>query len=224
MNGCRPRHVDLRVDFCVMVLLGIVLMSHHAVEGSESSSQMGNLKIEGEHIESLTLSRNGGGTIDVARPDETVVLEPGTYTLESVQLRGGYYTPTVSPVPVTIEVRTGKTAVLKAGAPLIEAVLKAFPHLNLNDSCHLYVFTGPYMSAEDFTRFHRCSNERIRISRFTTDFLSYLAAADLSVSMGGYNTCMNLLTSGVTALVWPFSYDREQGLRARRLARRGGAA
>jgi hypothetical protein len=110
--------VDLRVDFCVMVLLGIVLMSHHAVEGSESSSQMGNLKIEGEHIESLTLSRNGGGTIDVARPDETVVLEPGTYTLESVQLRGGYYTPTVSPVPVTIEVRTGKTAVLKAGAPL----------------------------------------------------------------------------------------------------------
>jgi len=109
----------------------------------------------------------------------------------------------------------------KAGAPLIEAVLKAFPRLNLHDSCHLYVFTGPYMSAEDFTRFHRCSNERIKISRFTTDFLSYLAAADLSVSMGGYNTCMNLLTSGVTALVWPFSYDREQGLRARRLARRG---
>ena len=77
------------------------------------------------------------------------------------------------------------------------------------------------MSAEDFTRFHRCSNDRIKISRFTTDFLSHLAAADLSVSMGGYNTCMNLLTSRVTALVWPFSYDREQGLRARRLARRG---
>jgi predicted glycosyltransferase len=109
----------------------------------------------------------------------------------------------------------------KAGAPLIEAVLKAFPFLDLHGSCHLYVFTGPYMSAEDFTRFNRCSGERIRISRFTTDFLSYLAAADLSISMGGYNTCMNLLTSGVTALVWPFSYDREQGLRARRLARLG---
>jgi predicted glycosyltransferase len=109
----------------------------------------------------------------------------------------------------------------KAGAPLVEAVLKAFPRLGIYDCCHLYIFTGPYMSEEDFERVYRYSDKRIKISRFTTDFLSYLAAADLSVSMGGYNTCMNLLTSGVTALVWPFSYDREQGIRARRLARRG---
>jgi len=50
------------------------------------------------------------------------------------------------------------------------------------------------------------------------DFLSYLAAADLSVSMGGYNTTMNILASGTPALVWPFGQNREQRLRAGRLA------
>ena len=51
--------------------------------------------------------------------------------------------------------------------------------------------------------------------------MSYLAAADLSVSMGGYNTSMNLLVCGVPALVWPFGLNQEQRLRARRLAERG---
>jgi predicted glycosyltransferase len=58
----------------------------------------------------------------------------------------------------------------------------------------------------------------VQVSRFSADFLSYLAAADLSVSMGGYNTTMNILASGVPALVWPFGQNREQRLRAERLA------
>ena len=49
-----------------------------------------------------------------------------------------------------------------------------------------------------------------------------LAAADLVISMGGYNTTMNILTSGVPALVWPFAQNREQRLRAKRLADLGG--
>jgi predicted glycosyltransferase len=61
----------------------------------------------------------------------------------------------------------------------------------------------------------------VHVSRFSPDFLSYLAAADLSVSMGGYNTSMNILTTRVPALIWPYPGDREQGLRAERLARIG---
>jgi predicted glycosyltransferase len=49
-----------------------------------------------------------------------------------------------------------------------------------------------------------------------------LAAADLSVSMGGYNTTMNLLAARVPrALIWPFGQNREQRLRMERL---GGTA
>jgi predicted glycosyltransferase len=61
----------------------------------------------------------------------------------------------------------------------------------------------------------------VRIEKFTLDFLAYLAAADLSISMGGYNTSMNLLACGVPALVWPFGLNREQRLRAQRLAEHG---
>jgi predicted glycosyltransferase len=109
----------------------------------------------------------------------------------------------------------------KAGAPLMDAVIRAYPHLHPQSDCHLYLFAGPYMTESDYDRLNRYSGDRIKVARFVTDFLSYLAAADLSVSMGGYNTCMNLLSTGVRALVWPFSYDREQGIRVRRLARRG---
>jgi predicted glycosyltransferase len=58
----------------------------------------------------------------------------------------------------------------------------------------------------------------VDIQRFTPDFLDYLAAADLSVSMAGYNTSMNLLAARVPALVWPFAQNREQRLRSERLA------
>ena len=61
----------------------------------------------------------------------------------------------------------------------------------------------------------------MRIFRFTSDFLSYLVGADLSVSMAGYNTCMNIAAAQVPALVWPFPQNREQGLRAGRLAQLG---
>ena len=61
----------------------------------------------------------------------------------------------------------------------------------------------------------------VQLSQFTPEFLSYLAAADLSVSMAGYNTCMNILATGVSSLVWPFGQNREQRLRAEKLAALG---
>ena len=109
----------------------------------------------------------------------------------------------------------------RVGEALLEAVIKAFKHLgSLNRGC-LQVFAGPLMNPKKFKRIEGYSDERIHVARFTPDFLSYLAAADLSVSMAGYNTCMNILAAGVPALVWPFSQNREQRLRAERLASAG---
>ena len=39
--------------------------------------------------------------------------------------------------------------------------------------------------------------------------------------MAGYNTTMNILATGVPALVWPFAANREQRRRAEKLADRG---
>jgi len=106
------------------------------------------------------------------------------------------------------------------GAPLLEAVIRAFSRLE-RGNCRLQVFTGPFLSPRDFDGLKKMAPARVQVDKFTTDFISCLAAADLSVSMGGYNTTMNLLATRVPALLWPFSQNREQRLRARRLADRG---
>jgi predicted glycosyltransferase len=106
------------------------------------------------------------------------------------------------------------------GAPLLAAVLRAFGRLK-RGNCRLRVFSGPFMDSQDFDGLREMAPAGARVDRFTADFGAYLAAADLSVSMGGYNTTMNILSARVPSLLWPFSRNREQGLRARRLADRG---
>ena len=109
----------------------------------------------------------------------------------------------------------------RSGALLLKSVVSAFRSIQTNQSSFLFVFTGPYMDQKDFDQIKAHSGNGISVSRFTDDFLSYLIAADLSVSMGGYNTCMNLIATKVPAMVFPFSGDREQGIRVSRLERLG---
>jgi predicted glycosyltransferase len=106
----------------------------------------------------------------------------------------------------------------KVGGPLLEAVVAARRLMAGERPVQLHVFSGPYLDEDDFRRLQRQSDARTRVERFVPDFPSYLAAADLSVSMGGYNTCMNILAARVPALVWPFGLNQEQRLRAERLA------
>lgn len=107
------------------------------------------------------------------------------------------------------------------GNLLLKAVTEAFAFMKSEKTKHLHVFTGPFLGEDDFERLKRLSDKEIRIFRFSSDFLSYLAAADLSVSMAGYNTCMNIAAARVPALVWPFPQNQEQRLRALRLAQLG---
>ncbi|MBT8369990.1 MAG: glycosyl transferase, partial [Deltaproteobacteria bacterium] len=108
----------------------------------------------------------------------------------------------------------------KVGGELLTAVVKAFA--NLPKDCRLQVFTGPFLDDGSFFDLKSCASQAVRVERFTPDFLSFLDAADLSVSMAGYNTSMNIMAAGTPALVWPFAQNREQRLRAERLARLGG--
>jgi predicted glycosyltransferase len=86
---------------------------------------------------------------------------------------------------------------------------------------YLKVFTGPYLDQGEFNRLQGLAGRDVEINKFSSDFLSYMAAANLSVSMGGYNTTMNILATRVPALVWPFPQNREQRMRAVRLDQMG---
>jgi predicted glycosyltransferase len=107
------------------------------------------------------------------------------------------------------------------GMPLLEAAVRASAYLRRAGKTLLRVFTGPFLPEEDFERLTRAAGDGAAVARFTPEFLSYLAAADLSVSMAGYNTTMNLLAARVPALVWPFAQNREQRLRSERLEAMG---
>ena len=107
------------------------------------------------------------------------------------------------------------------GYPLLEAAVHAARHLPMDGSIQVQVFTGPYLPEDEGRALRRNLDPRVRIDRFAEDFPAWLQAADLSISMAGYNTCMTIMTTGVRALVHPFAFNREQGLRARLLEDRG---
>jgi len=111
------------------------------------------------------------------------------------------------------------------GHELLDCVMKASPllkHLLLHQ---IQMFTGPFMPDNKFADLQQqamnCSNVRCR--RYTPHLLSYLRHADLSISMSGYNTTMNILTTGTRAMLLPFTGndDREQTIRAHKLAELG---
>ena len=108
----------------------------------------------------------------------------------------------------------------KVGVEVLRAVAMAFVYLPGNS--RLQIFCGPFMDDDDFVELQSYQNRFLRVNRFTSNFLGFLDAADLSVSMAGYNTSMNIMAAGTPALVWPFAQNREQRLRAERLARLGG--
>ncbi|NNG00290.1 MAG: glycosyl transferase [Desulfobacteraceae bacterium] len=109
----------------------------------------------------------------------------------------------------------------KVGADLLNAVLRAHRLLDQTPPPLLYVFTGPFLDPDDFRCLKEKASSTAVVARFTTEFPAYLAAADLSISMAGYNTAMNILAARVPALFYPFHVNREQRMRAERLARLG---
>lgn len=106
------------------------------------------------------------------------------------------------------------------GSELLYAAIEACTILNASISAHLQIFCGPYCDERTYQALQKSSRKNLTIARFTDHFPAWLAAADLSISMAGYNTCMNLIQAGIPSLVYPFKQNREQRLRAEKLARK----
>lgn len=111
----------------------------------------------------------------------------------------------------------------KVGSELLLATLAACREHPRLARAAVRVFSGPFCEDAAFAALTKEASELVdaRVARFTTDFADVLAAADLSVSLAGYNTVMTLLAAGARALVFPFDQNREQRLRAERLAEMG---
>jgi predicted glycosyltransferase len=111
------------------------------------------------------------------------------------------------------------------GRRLLEALIGAAALLQDRLPHQFRIYAGPFMPEDAYARLsHAAAGARnIQLRKYTPGLISELAAADLSVSLGGYNTTMDILRAGVPALVLPAedSGDREQALRTAKLERLG---
>ncbi len=109
------------------------------------------------------------------------------------------------------------------GRELLTAALEAAVIARESAPLRLCLFSGPLLEEDAFQALaaRAAPLPWARVARFTTRFPAYLAATDLSISLGGYNTVMNLLAAKTFGLVLPFHQNREQGMRAELLQERG---
>ena len=105
---------------------------------------------------------------------------------------------------------------------LLEAALAARGLTRLS-SLTWRLITGPNFEDGDFRAIEAAAPAGVVIERTRRDFPELLRRAAVSVSHAGYNTVMDILTSGARAVVVPYLNGRqtEQSLRAECLAARG---
>lgn len=148
----------------------------------------------------------------------------------------GYVAPVVEELPATPEDiislnRSEPSIVVSVGGgrhgyPLLEAILSANLILKRSLPHKIHCFAGPFMAKAEFERLQTIAAEQdnVVIRRFTPRLTQYMQQADLSVSLGGYNTIMNILQTKVCSLVLPSLNEHqadEQSIRAQKLAHLG---
>ncbi|MEO1145028.1 MAG: glycosyltransferase [Cyanobacteria bacterium J06638_22] len=111
------------------------------------------------------------------------------------------------------------------GHELLDCVAVAAGHLEQQIPHQIQMFTGPFSPDSVVQRMQAIARQRpnLSVERYTPNLLDYMSRADLSISMAGYNTTMNVLTTGVRSMLLPFqgNDDQEQSIRSERLEELG---
>jgi len=104
------------------------------------------------------------------------------------------------------------------GYQLFSASLAATSLLAKRLPLKTLLVTGPELSTEQSQDLSRAQSENVQIIEFTEDPMSYMNAADVVISMAGYNTICELLTLAKRSIVVPrVKPVEEQKIRAERL-------
>ena len=107
------------------------------------------------------------------------------------------------------------------GHELIDCVIESAAILEQAIPHKIQIFTGPFAPEDKLLTWQKLTENKnnIRVSSYTRNLLTYMQKADLSISMSGYNTTLNVMTTGVRAMILPFTGndDQEQRIRASKL-------
>lgn len=106
------------------------------------------------------------------------------------------------------------------GYNLIYNYLSGLALLPTSHNIKSLIFSGPEMSTPEIVSLHRLAQQysHVHMFEFTDDLMSYMAAADAVVSMGGYNTICEILSAEKPAVVIPrVRPSQEQLVRATKM-------
>lgn len=114
----------------------------------------------------------------------------------------------------------------RIGYEVLEALIKSSAILSRKLPHVMKIFTGSFMPVEKVAQLRKLASDRdnIQIETYTPQLLEYMQTADISVSLGGYNTTMNILSTGVRAIIVPIGHehvDKEQLHRTQKLEQLG---
>jgi predicted glycosyltransferase len=110
------------------------------------------------------------------------------------------------------------------GFSLVSTTLEALASLSPENCPRTHIVCGPEMDEEQRFAVHSAAQllPNISVQDFSDDMMSLMAAADVVVAMGGYNTVCELLTLHRRALLVPrIRPGTEQLIRAQCMASRG---
>ena len=110
------------------------------------------------------------------------------------------------------------------GHSLIAASLAALAALPAAQRPRMHIVCGPEMGEAERGAVKRCAAAlpQVSLQDFSDDMMSLMAAADVVVAMGGYNTVCELLTLRKRAVVVPrIKPGQEQSIRAQRMSALG---
>jgi predicted glycosyltransferase len=134
----------------------------------------------------------------------------------------GYVTAAISHHP-EINRQAFKKIVLSAGGgkvakPFIHKIISSFKKFGFGDGITLQVVTGPIYPVKSFKILQdMVKNDNNIILNYSVESLSEIwRDARLSISSGGYNTLMELISSGIPAIVSPYrnQTNSEQDIRS----------
>lgn len=171
------------------------------------------VKLVREHIHTVFVR----GDPKIVRFEETFSL---TADIAERLVYVGYVSP---PPPASWPVRQNRIIVSQGGGEigmnLLRAVIQTAPLLT---EYQFLVVTSSRASATETAELQALVNsDNVKVVAFLSNFQETLLTAALSISLGGDNTLMDVISTRTPALAFPYGGNSEQGLRIEKLSQKG---
>lgn len=109
--------------------------------------------------------------------------------------------------------------------PFLRATIEAFERLSAKDELgpmRLVVFAGLFMEASDYDTLRAGTpGGLVTVLPYSPEFPTWLRRSEISISQAGYNTCVDLLSARVPAVLVPHAGMSDQAFRAQRMQTSG---